>query len=241
MEVWAHRGAWRGETDLSGAPLVENTLAAFARGFALGADGMECDVHRTNDGALVIHHDAQAAEIGLLAAHDLAEIQAVRSDIPTLEATLEACAGFRCNIEIKNLPTDEDFDPEHRVAELVATALRAVDARDVIVSSFNLATLDAFRAAAPDIATGWLIGATMTAAHALDIAVAHGHTALHPNIECLDLDGWAHFMPSTRDAGIECNLWTVNALDAFEALAECGVDAVITDDVAGAMRTLHSR
>lgn len=202
---------------------------------------MECDVHRTRDGALVIHHDAEADGVGLLAAHDLAAIQAVRPDIATLEATLEACAGFRCNVEIKNLPTDADFDAEHRIAAMVANALAAMDARNVIVSSFNLATLDAFQMAAPDIATGWLIGATMAPERALDITLAHGHRALHPNIDCLDLDRWAHFAPTARAAGIECNLWTVNTLELLVPLAECGIDAVITDNVAGALRALQVR
>lgn len=47
--VLAHRG---------GAALApENTLSAFARAIALGADGAELDVHLTRDGQVVVHHD----------------------------------------------------------------------------------------------------------------------------------------------------------------------------------------
>src|SRR5438477_10860314 len=47
--VFAHRGG-------SGlAP--ENTLAAFDNGLALGADGVELDVHLSRDGRVVVHHD----------------------------------------------------------------------------------------------------------------------------------------------------------------------------------------
>ncbi|MCL4541941.1 MAG: glycerophosphodiester phosphodiesterase, partial [Chloroflexi bacterium] len=35
----------------------ENTLLAFRRGLETGADGIECDVHRTCDGQLVLMHD----------------------------------------------------------------------------------------------------------------------------------------------------------------------------------------
>lgn len=35
----------------------ENTLAAFSRALELGADGIEMDVHLTDDGATVVHHD----------------------------------------------------------------------------------------------------------------------------------------------------------------------------------------
>jgi glycerophosphoryl diester phosphodiesterase len=48
--VYAHRG---------GAALrPENTLAAFDHGLALGADGLELDVHLSRDGVVVVHHDA---------------------------------------------------------------------------------------------------------------------------------------------------------------------------------------
>src|SRR5262245_60629173 len=47
--VFAHRGGSRL------AP--ENTMAAFDRGLALGADGLELDVHLSRDGVVVVHHD----------------------------------------------------------------------------------------------------------------------------------------------------------------------------------------
>jgi glycerophosphoryl diester phosphodiesterase len=47
--VYAHRG---------GAALApENTMAAFARGMAEGADGLEFDVRLSRDGVPVVHHD----------------------------------------------------------------------------------------------------------------------------------------------------------------------------------------
>ncbi len=49
VEVIGHRGA------AGLAP--ENTLAAFRRGCALRADGIELDVHLTADSVLVVHHD----------------------------------------------------------------------------------------------------------------------------------------------------------------------------------------
>lgn len=48
-DIIGHRGA------AGLAP--ENTLAAFSRGCAEGATGIELDVHITGDGALVVHHD----------------------------------------------------------------------------------------------------------------------------------------------------------------------------------------
>ena len=48
--VFAHRGG--------SALAPENTLAAFDRGLALGADGVELDVRLSRDGIPVVHHDA---------------------------------------------------------------------------------------------------------------------------------------------------------------------------------------
>src|SRR6478736_4409350 len=58
--VLAHRGARRV------AP--ENTLDAFALAIAMGADGVELDVRRTADGALVLHHDPAVLGGDLIAA-----------------------------------------------------------------------------------------------------------------------------------------------------------------------------
>ena len=56
MLVLAHRGARRE------AP--ENAVAAFAAARRRRADGVELDVHRTADDALVVHHDAEAPGVG---------------------------------------------------------------------------------------------------------------------------------------------------------------------------------
>src|SRR4051812_17325720 len=47
--VFAHRGG--------SALAAENTMAAFDNGIALGADGLELDVHLSRDGVVVVHHD----------------------------------------------------------------------------------------------------------------------------------------------------------------------------------------
>src|SRR5207244_1292446 len=50
IKIIGHRGA------AGHAP--ENTFAAFDRGLALGADGVETDIRATRDGVLVLLHDA---------------------------------------------------------------------------------------------------------------------------------------------------------------------------------------
>jgi len=80
--VYAHRG---------GAALrPENTIAAFENGLALGADGLELDVHLSRDGVVVVHHD------------------------PTLERTTNG----RGAIRLKTAAELADVDAGHRFVEL---------------------------------------------------------------------------------------------------------------------------
>ena len=61
----------------------ENTLIAFERGFAAGADGFEIDVRRSRDGEMVVIHDetvdrttAGRGPVALMTAEELARLDA---------------------------------------------------------------------------------------------------------------------------------------------------------------------
>jgi glycerophosphoryl diester phosphodiesterase len=131
----AHRG---------GAALApENTLAAFDRGVALGADCLELDVRRTRDGEVVIFHDHDTSRIAGVAGRieertfaDLAELDAGHAftpdggatfpfrgrglRIPRLAELLERHPAMRLNIEAKG--------PEPELAEALVRVLRHLDA-----------------------------------------------------------------------------------------------------------------
>ena len=101
--VIAHRGA-------SGSHL-ENSRAAFRAAVDMGADGIELDVHATNDGELVVHHDA---EIGgsPIASRDWAELShaslANGESIPLLGEVLEMVASLLVYVEVKDLAPEWD-------------------------------------------------------------------------------------------------------------------------------------
>lgn len=69
--IYAHRG--------SSHRYPELTRAAYVQAIADGADGVECDVHLTRDGHLVLHHDAQLGRTsngsGPVAQHTLAQLR----------------------------------------------------------------------------------------------------------------------------------------------------------------------
>ncbi|MEX2267344.1 MAG: glycerophosphodiester phosphodiesterase [Acidimicrobiia bacterium] len=229
--VLAHRGARRE------AP--ENTLEAFALALAQGADGVELDIHRTVDGGLVVHHDADAAGLGVLATRTLVDIRAARPEIPTLDEALDACAGALVNIEIKNLPGDGDYDPEDTAAALVVACLDDRDGHDdVLVSSFNLATIDRVRALNPSVPTGFLTMPGFDPVDALDVCAAHGHRALHPFVGMLAGPMAQATVARAREKGVQVNVWTVNDDDEIRRLAATGVDLIMTDVPDAALRAL---
>ncbi|MBM3671100.1 MAG: glycerophosphodiester phosphodiesterase [Actinobacteria bacterium] len=228
--VLAHRGARRD------AP--ENTLAAFSLALAQGADGVELDVHRTADGGLVVHHDADAKRLGVLATRTLAEIRDARPDIPTLDEVLDACTGALVNIEIKNLPGDGDFDPEEVAAELVVECLRRRGNDQVIVSSFNLATIDRVRTLDPSVPTALLIMRGIEPLVALDLCHERGHGALHPFTKLLKGEAANVVIGRANELDVRVHVWTVNDTKEMVRLADAGVHAVITDLPGAAARAL---
>ena len=218
--VYAHRGARRQ------AP--ENTLRAFARAMELGADGVELDVRRTRDAALVVRHGA-VGPAGPWAELTLDQAKGSEPDLPELWEALDVCAGGLVNIEIKNSPRDPDWDPSDRVAELVVRLLAERTGGDqVLVSSFNLMTIDRVRSLAPSVPTALLtsIGDPL---QDLLTAESHRHTALHPSIEQLPRATADAVAARAHERGVGVNVWTVNDPDDMVRLAAAGVDGIITD------------
>ncbi len=229
--VWAHRGA--------SAARPENTIAAFVAAVETGADGVELDVHRSADGHLVVHHDAEHPVLGVLARLALAEIRAGAPDVPTLDEALDACAGIVVNIEVKNLPVDPDYDPDDRAATEVAALVGRRGAHDrVVVSSFNLDTIDRVHAADPAVPTGWLTMGGFDPLEAARIARERGHTAVHPPLsEMLDGRG-TKVCERAHELGLRVNTWTVDDPARIVEVARAGVDALITDVPDVALRAL---
>ena len=191
----------------------------------MGADAVELDVRRTCDGELVVHHDPKLAD-------GRAIVDVRRADlpdhIPGLSEALDACGSMWVNVEIKNDPSEADFDPTDDVAEHVARALRAraTPAR-FLVSSFRRETIDSFRSVAPDIATAFLTADPHLAdgTAVLDSLHAAGHAAIHPwyGLATAELVAGAH------QRGIAVNVWTCDAPDDMRALIAVGVDGICTN------------
>ena len=195
----------------------------------MGADAVELDVRRSGDGHLVVHHDPALSDGRAIVAVPRVELP---GHIPDLTDALDDCGSMWVNVEIKNDPTEPDFDPTDDFAEEVARALtlRSTPGR-FLVSSFRRETIDRFRSVAPDIATAFLTadphlvdGATVRDA-LLDSLVAAGHAAIHPWF------GFAtpQFVAAAHQRGIAVNVWTCDSPDDMRALIAAGVDGICTN------------
>jgi glycerophosphoryl diester phosphodiesterase len=210
MLVIAHRGA--------SVAAPENTPDAFRRADELGADGVELDVRLGLDGGLLVVHDP-------LPPPDEAGRRLI-AELPTLDDALDACGSeMLVNVEVKNGVDAGGFDPTLAVVEPLVDRLRShpSPAHRWLVSSFSWATIQACRAAAPEIATAWLC-------YIVDDRVARrvaeaGHAAVHP----AEVVVTPELVSICHARGLAVNAWTCNDVDRLVELAEMGVDGVCTD------------
>jgi len=83
------------------------------------------------------------------------------------------------------------------------------------------------RAEAPDLATAWLTHGQGAAA-AAEIAAAHGHPWLNPDVGAA-LEAGADGIGRAHHAGVLVGVWTVDDPDAARTLARAGADILITN------------
>ena len=226
-EIFAHRGLHTIEP--------ENTVAAFLEARAAGVDGVELDVRRTSDGALVIHHDAEVAGVGLISA---VQCQKLPHGLATLAEAMTACSGLRVNVEIKNDPREAGFDPSGALAAQIVTELGEMDWLDsVIISSFDLATCQAVRRSDPQVLVGWLLDWRHEAELAISVAMDSGLNAVHPFFQRVS----QQLVADAHRGGMAVNVWTVNAVEDMGQMFDWDVDSLITDLPAEAIavRTAH--
>ena len=226
--VVAHRGARLAER--------ENTVAAFERAVAVGAEWIELDVRRTHDDVLVIHHDAHLPDGRLIRE---ATAEALPDWVPTLAEALEACQGAAVNIEIKNDPAEPDYDAEHMISAAVAgTALAYRPAEELLISSFNRDSILRIRDQEPSLPTALVVALDLMDINMWVERLTHeGHAAFHPSLHVVS----PGLVEKCHAAGIAVNVWTVNEREDMERLIDWEVDGIITDDPELARQVVDGR
>ncbi|MGE5673998.1 MAG: glycerophosphodiester phosphodiesterase [Mycobacterium leprae] len=213
----------------------ENTLVSFKRALAIGADGVEFDIHRTRDGEFVVMHDFSIERCtngtGVIADMTASEIRQYDAGswkgpefagerVPTLTELVEALpAPFKLFLELKA--------GSYRYPGIEADLARFILERGLEdrlqVSSFDHEALLRLRQLAPSIQTGMLY--QLRPVDPIGMARACGATALHPNWACIS----AAQVAAAHAAGLQVNVWTVNTPEAVATCKALGVDGMMSD------------
>jgi glycerophosphoryl diester phosphodiesterase len=225
----------------------ENTIAAFDRAVALGVDGLECDVHLSRDGVVVVIHDPTLDRTtdatGPVAARSAAELARVDAGfsfgaadgfpfrgrgfgVPRLSDLLDRYRGLPLVIEVKG------SRPE--VAERAVETVRRAGAADrVILAGFSDAVLSAARRLAPGVVTSASIEEVRS-------AMMRSRVWMRPRRpqyrlfqvpyrlrgrEALD----RRFVRVARRAGLPVEAWVIDAPDDMRRLIGWGVSGIISD------------
>lgn len=215
--VVAHRGASRE------AP--ENTLAAFDRALALGADALELDVRLARDGAAVVIHDATLDRTtttgGRVDARSSAELG--RLGVPLLRDVLAAFPTAQLLVEIK----------EGRAQSAVSAAIRASRAEHrCAVAAADRSALAEFRGgpiavcgSRPEIASlRWRSLLGLRAGR-----VDYRLLSVPPRYRGLPLATPGFFAAAGR-AGVPVHVWTIDDPAAAVALWRAGATGIVTND-----------
>jgi glycerophosphoryl diester phosphodiesterase len=233
-----------------------NTMTAFRHAVDLGVDVLEMDIHSTSDGVLVVIHDATIDRTtdgsGRVQDYTFADLQAFDAayhwptlddeegrptdefpyrgqgvTIPSLEEVLRAFPQMPMVIEIKQR--------EPSIVQPLCNLLRATNMTEqVVIVSFDGATMRAFRAACPEVATAaaqdevtpfvllnlfGLSSVYQPVAHALQVPEqASGLRVVS-----------AQSVAAAHALGMDVQVWTVNESDDMRRMIAAGVDGIMTD------------
>ena len=222
--VIAHRGA------SGSAP--ENTLAAFRRAAAIGADMVELDVQLTRDGVVVVIHDLTLERTtdgtGAVREHTLAELRRLDAGAwfapgfrgERLPALAEVLAAIPLPVNVELKPAGDDG----LEARTLAVVEEAGALGRVVFSSFDGASLDRLRAQSPEAALAvlWELAPLPAAIRCVERVAAR---ALHLRKDAATADALARLTAR----GLAVRVWTVNEPADFARLAQAGADGIFTD------------
>ena len=250
----AHRGG--------SALRPENTIAAFDHAVSLGVDAIECDVHLSRDGEVVVIHDPAldrtTGASGPVAGRTAAELARVDAGfhfgasegfpfrgrgvgVPTLDEVLGRYPGQPVVVEIKG------ERPETAERTLAVIRRHHAETR-VILGGFNHAVVDTIRRAVPGL---------ITSASSLEVrrALTRSYFLMSPRRPAFQLFHMPFrlrghqifgrlFVRAARRAGLPVHAWIVDDPAEMRRLIGWGVTGIISDRPDRAMevtRKLASR
>ncbi|NMP23159.1 glycerophosphodiester phosphodiesterase [Sulfobacillus harzensis] len=214
MWIIAHRGG--------GELFPENTLKAFKESQALGVDMVECDVHVSGDGELMVIHDAtlertggKPLKVGDLTAEELSRMDVGDGEgVPTLSQLLEVI--------------DIPVVVEIKTPAVIEGLLRLLSARPeltqrIVPISFYHRAIQTLVDRIPGIEGGVLLAG---------VPVNLAEVARAAHVRLLSL----HYPLVTKDLvdamhreNVLVSVWTPNTKDDIRSMVDAGVDGIASD------------
>lgn len=235
-KIIAHRGANQY------AP--QNTMPAFRKAVALGADGLETDVHVTKDGEPVLCHnynvDDTSNGLGRISEMTLKDLKSLDfganfsrkfrgTPLPSLEEFLMFCR--QSPLSIINIELKSPKQDAHGIVQKTLDAVARFHLLDkLLISSFDPDLLLQTKQIEPNCKTALLYPTPQNSIpyyvhppYALVQKI--GADAVHPHYAFVN----PAMVRKFHKMGVRINPWTVNALSVVRRLLACGVDGIITD------------
>ncbi len=233
VEIVGHRGASHD------AP--ENTIAAFELAFERGADAVECDVHLTKDGRLVVIHDEDTQRTAgrrLVVAESTLEqlrgldVGAFKGEshrgqrIPLLEEVVRLVPeGRGLLVEVKS--GTETVKPLHELLQRTGVGRR------IVVMSFDLDVATAIKNLEPSRVVLWLVKAEKglvglrkpISEKVIGIAKGRGLDGLGLDVRGTSLE----LARKVKRAGLVLYVWTVDDPARAKRMIDAGADGIITN------------
>ena len=215
-EIIAHRGTPR--------ECRENTLPSFERALGQKADGIELDVHVTQDNVVIVHHDATipadgvGAQATALSSVTYAELRALPGSVDDLIPTLDdvlALVARRATVYI-------EVKAQGMEQALVRCLTKWPESR-IAVHAFDHRIPVRVRAHLPGLSIGLL-----SASYPLDISAMLSDARADAVWQQADLIDES-FVSQVHALGARVIAWTVNGTAHADQLTRMGVDGLCTD------------
>lgn len=228
MINFAHRGY--------SSKYPENTILAFSKAIAIGADAIELDVHKTKDNVLVVIHDEKVNRThrgkGYVKDYTLKELQSLKHKslkyylnrqtyIPTLEEVLDI---FKSNKMLINIEIKNDKINYEGIEKDVIDMVKQYNMKSrIILSSFNHNALLKCKEIDSTIVTGMLYSKNIK--NIGEYAKKYKVDALHPSALLLDEE----YIKEAHRYKLKVNTYTVNVPEMMNMLIKWNIDGIITD------------
>ncbi len=237
MLVVGHRGA--------AAYAPENTLASFEKAIELGVDIVELDVHLSNDGVVVVHHDTSLDRTttgkGKIKHHKWDHIKKLNAGlsfsehfknetVPSLEDVINLCQDkTELLIEIKE---GEKFYPE--IEDRIIEMIKKYNAEKwCIVQSFKDEVIFRIHKIAPGIRLQKLFVRKL---HYFPVIIDSGITFFSfqkynfvESFNILYKHATKQFVDQAHKHHKKVMVWTVNDQKEIDKMKKLGVDGIISD------------